>query len=170
MPLFWCCLWPCFSTNQYGANKFCRGPQKEHFYQIKLESDKLIQKKNFKVMAFFSLSDATATKVLCRIYIFEQFWKRIPKVTLAEIGQVDKEKMSFEALREFYPFSDATCMLWHYCLEKICRGLLKGTISYTYIMESDQDFPKNGILKKIVILPLFWFCLTAMYFNQSKWF
>ena len=52
-------------------------------------------------MALFSLSDAAATKVLYRIYIFEQLWKKIPRVTfllsLAEIGPTDKEEMSFEA-------------------------------------------------------------------------
>ena len=42
---------------------FCRGLLKDYFNQIILESDK----KTFKIMAFLSISDATATQILHRI-------------------------------------------------------------------------------------------------------
>ena len=73
--LFLCHVAAIFKRNQYGVNSFRRGSLEENFYQIILESDKKIMKESadFKVLVFSSLSDAAATNVLHRMYVFEQF-------------------------------------------------------------------------------------------------
>ena len=106
--LFFCpfseSVWqPCFSTSKYDL-AWIHVVEGHQFYQIILESDKWIQRRRILKFWHFSpfmmLQQPKSFKVLHRIYIFEQFWKRTPKVTfllsLAEIGHVDKE-MSFEA-------------------------------------------------------------------------
>ena len=68
-PLFLCRLAAMFFNQSILLEIVCRVPLKEHFYQIILEADK----KNFKVMVFFYLSDVASTKDMYIIYIFEVF-------------------------------------------------------------------------------------------------
>ena len=56
----------------YGWNSYCRGSGMGHIYQIILDKH-ILGQKNAKVWAFSSLCDAAVTKVLQRMYVFEQF-------------------------------------------------------------------------------------------------